>query len=77
MGAIIGFSVGYFIGLTTAAALSFYATAKADEPGEVKGIDPDELIAWIRNSNDNYEYIAPPSTSEIIRKIKEMSDEVK
>lgn len=37
-----------------------------------KGIDPDELIAWIENYTHNYEFAAPPTTGEIIRKIRSM-----
>ncbi len=37
------------------------------------GIDPDKLIAWIENYSHNYEYMAPPTTGEIIAKIQEMS----
>lgn len=36
------------------------------------GINPDELIAWLENYVHNYEYHAPPTTAEIIEKIREM-----
>ena len=39
---------------------------------EKNSIDGNELIAWIENYQHNYEYVAPPTTSEIIRKIQEM-----
>lgn len=45
----------------------FYCTEKPKE------LDPQELIAWIENYRDNYEYISPPTASEIVAKIKEMS----
>lgn len=38
------------------------------------GIDPDELIAWIENYTHNYEYIAPPTTGEIVKKIVSMKE---
>lgn len=76
MGAVIGFSIGYILGFLTTIGMCFYLAPEEDagSPEKINGIDPNELIAWIQNGNDNYEYIAPPSTSEIIRKIKEMSD---
>lgn len=37
-----------------------------------EGIDPDELIAWIENQSENYEYLAPPTAGEITKKIREM-----
>ena len=43
-----------------------------NDSDKVTGIDIDELIAWIRTDTDNYEYVGPPTTSEIIAKIKEM-----
>lgn len=35
-------------------------------------IDGEALIDWIQSNEYNYEYVAPPTTAEIIAKIKKM-----
>lgn len=40
-----------------------------------QGINADELVAWIENYMHNYEYLDPPTTGEIIRKIRAMERE--
>lgn len=39
-----------------------------------ESINGAELLAWIENYIHNYEYVAPPTTGEITRKIREMME---
>lgn len=66
---VVTLIVGYIIGAVNTSMLH-------EEEKEYQGIDPDELIAWLENSAHNYEYVAPPTTGEIIRKIQEMDEAV-
>ena len=61
----IGFAIGGIFAIAT-------TSVKIVKVVHDTGIDPDALIAWIENYQHNYEYVAPPTTSEIIRKIQEM-----
>jgi len=61
----IGFAIGGIFAMAT-------TSVKIVKVVHDTGIDPDALIAWIENYQHNYEYVAPPTTSEIIRKIQEM-----
>lgn len=60
------FVVGYIVGFTNKKFL--------DEIDKKRYIDPDKLIAWLENYLYNYEYVAPPTTGEIIAKIQEMAE---
>lgn len=66
---VVTLIAGYIIGAVNTNMLH-------EEEAEYRGIDPDELIAWLENSWHNYEYVAPPTTGEIIRKIQEMDEAV-
>ena len=79
MTAVIGFLAGALFGGTVGFLVAgILATNAIDEMTSRNtvyiphGIDPDALIAWIENHNDNYEYMSPPTSGEIIRKIREM-----
>lgn len=78
MATIIAFSFGGLLGMALGAVVLMVmmdpvSDCKTDsKPAE--GIDPQELIAWIQNWADNYEYIAPPTASDIISKIREMEE---
>ena len=75
--------LAFFIGSCVGAAIGASLMDVFWE-GEVKrrgisidgiGIDPEELVAWIENNMENYEYVAPPTAGEIICKIREMEEE--
>ena len=69
IGAMIGVMVGFLLG-------AVLITDNEDRTVYIpRGVNPDALIAWIENHHDNYEYIAPPTSGEIIKKIKEMEFE--
>ena len=75
MTTIISFSLGIIIGAITGTAIIpvlLLDGHSRPEPEPATGIDPKELVAWLENYTHNYEYIAPPTTGEIIRKINEM-----
>ena len=61
----IGFAIGGIFALAT-------TSVKIVKVVHDTGIDPDALIAWLENYVHNYEYHAPPTTAEIIEKIREM-----
>jgi len=63
----IGFAIGGIFAMAT-------TSVKIVKVVHDTGIDPDALIAWIENYQHNYEYHAPPTTGEIIRKIREMRE---
>ena len=63
----IGFALGGIFALAT-------TSVKIVKVVHDTGIDPDALIAWIENYQHNYEWVAPPTTGEIIRKIREMRE---
>ena len=76
MSTVIAFVIGIMFGGTVGFLISAVLSVSGDEDRTVyipRGINPDALIAWIENHRDNYEYTAPPTTGEIIRKIEEMS----
>lgn len=81
MNTLVAFSIGLIMGTVISITILYVLIEEADrryrkpEPIIRDGIDPDELIAWIQNSNDNYEYVSPPTASEIITKIREMEAE--
>lgn len=62
---LIGFAVGGLFAMAT-------TSIKVVRVVHDTGIDPDALIAWIENYQHNYEHHAPPTTAEIIEKIREM-----
>ncbi len=64
---VVTLIVGYILGAVNTDMMH-------EEIQEYHGIDPDELIAWIENYQHNYEYVAPPTTGEIIKKIREMDE---
>lgn len=73
------FAIGYFTGKskqlredTIDVFNSLSSLEKEISEIEKNSIDGNKLIAWIENYQHNYEYVAPPTTSEIIRKIQEM-----
>ena len=66
---LIGFAIGGIFAIAT-------TSVKIVKVVHDTGIDPDALIAWLENYVHNYEYHAPPTTGEIIRKIQEMKGEV-
>lgn len=63
----IGFAIGGIFAMAT-------TSVKIVKVVHDTGIDPDALIAWIENYQHNYEWAAPPTTGEIIRKIREMRE---
>ena len=63
----IGFAIGGIFAMAT-------TSVKIVKVVHDTGIDPDALIAWLENYQHNYEYNAPPTTGEIIRKIREMRE---
>ena len=63
----IGFAIGGIFAMAT-------TSVKIVKVVHDTGIDPDALIAWIENYQHNYEYHAPPTPGEIIRKIREMRE---
>ena len=74
MTGVIAFIIGLFFGGTVGFLVASILSASADSSVYIQhGINPNELISWLENHNDNYEYIAPPTTGEIIRKIREMA----
>ena len=78
MTTILSFIIGAILGAITGTAIIPVLLLDGHSrpaPEPAVGIDPQALSAWIENHNDNYEYIAPPTTGEIIRKIKEMSND--
>ena len=73
----VTFAIGILIGAALC-ALSLKWPESKEEKGtyqEKTGIDPDELVAWLENYTANYEYLSPPTTGEITRKIREMEEE--
>lgn len=64
---IIAFAAGFLIGTITEDVVEEKETYR-------DGIDPDELISWIENYQYNYEYVAPPTTGEIIAYIRKMKE---
>ena len=64
----IGFAIGGIFAIAT-------TSVKIVKVVHDTGIDPDALIAWIENYQHNYEYHAPPTTGEIIKRIQEMRRE--
>ena len=73
------FCIGYFTGKsnqlkedTIDVFNSLSSLEKEISEIEKNSIDGNKLIAWLENYQHNYEYVAPPTTSEIIRKIQEM-----
>ena len=75
MTGVIAFIIGLFFGGTVGFLVASVLAGSAEDSTVYirDGINPNELISWLENHNDNYEYIAPPTTGEIIRKIKEMA----
>ena len=70
-----GLLFGAIVGLLVAGVLAASAIDEAPNRNTIyisRGIDPDALIAWIENRAHNYEYTAPPTSGEIIRKIQDM-----
>ena len=84
--AVVFFIAGYVAGtvkqfdtdveilLKRTRGLHFELNRRNEKIRELEGscIDGEALIEWIRLNEYNYEYIAPPTTAEIIAKIKEM-----
>ena len=64
----IGFALGGIFAMAT-------TSVKIVKVVHDTGIDPDELIAWIENYQHNYEWVSPPTTAEIIKRIQEMRRE--
>ena len=65
---LIGFALGGLFAMAT-------TSVKIVKVVHDTGIDPDELIAWIENYQHNYEWVSPPTTAEIIKRIQEMRRE--
>ena len=63
----IGFAIGGIFAMAT-------MSVKIVKVVHDTGIDPDALIAWIENYQHNYEWVAPPTTAEIIKRIQEMKN---
>lgn len=63
----IGFAIGGIFAMAT-------TSVKIVKVVHDTGIDPDALIAWIENYQHNYEWVAPPTTAEIIKRIQEMKN---
>ena len=61
----IGFAIGGIFAIAT-------TSVKIVKVVHDTGIDPDALIAWLENYQHNYEWVSPPTTAEIINRIKEM-----
>lgn len=61
------FVAGYIVGFANKKFLD-------EELNKGRRINPDKLIAWLENYLYNYEYVAPPTTGEIIAKIQEMAE---
>ena len=70
---IIGLLFGGTVGFLTASVLASGSGSDTECIQIRDGIDPNELINWIENHTYNHEYTAPPTSGEIIRKIKEMA----
>ena len=64
---LIGFAVGGLFAMAT-------TSVKIVKVVHDTGIDPDALIAWIENYQHNYEWVSPPTTAEIIKRIQEMKN---
>lgn len=62
---LIGFAIGGIFAIAT-------TSVKIVKVVHDTGIDPDALIAWLENYQHNYEWVSPPTTAEIINRIKEM-----
>ena len=65
----LAFIIGYFAGVIVNTVLS-----EKIEESNYYGINPNELISWLENYQYNYEYLAPPTTGEIIAKIRKMAE---
>lgn len=65
MGGLLGFVIGLIVDDAVLQNKKTYTEYKA-------GIDPNKLVAWIECQLENYEYVAPPTAGEIVRKIREM-----
>ena len=63
----IGFAIGGIFAIAT-------TSVKIVKVVHDTGIDPDALIAWIENYQHNYEWVSPPTTAEIIKRIQEMKN---
>lgn len=63
----IGFAIGGIFAMAT-------TSVKIVKVVHDTGIDPDALMAWIENYQHNYEWVAPPTTAEIIKRIQEMKN---
>lgn len=62
---LIGFAIGGIVAI-------FTTRCTVERVVCTHGINADELIAWIENYMHNYEYLNPPTSGEIIKKIREM-----
>lgn len=68
---VSGVLLGFFIGIIVDDAVLQQKKVKTVYK---PGIDPNKLVAWIECQLENYEYVAPPTAGEIIRKIREMEN---
>lgn len=62
---LIGFAIGGIVAI-------FTTRCTVERVVCTHGINADELIAWIENRLHNYEYLNPPTSGEIIKKIRDM-----
>ena len=76
MGYVIIFMLAGLIGFAVGGIVAMFTTrCTVERVVLTKGINADELIAWLENYQHNYEYYAPPTTGEIIKRINEMKNE--